>query len=594
MREIELRQVTIHNFKSYIAPTTVSFTNSPGTRFLSGANLTNARLGANGAGKSALFDAIFWCFYGTSIRDKRSSELLSAGQQTMSVEVQIAVDGEPKSVYRFYPPNRIEIDHLPTTQDDVDRLLGLAKTQFKQAVIFGQGVPLFYDQSSPDRGALLDDILDLDLWLKLAELAGKESRAIETDLTKLRTEKARLEGFLAALDTEALRAQAVAWDKQTQQTAEAMFGELEALEREKQANSQRITDLEAKITPAADSTDTSQLEESVRQRYGAIHLQQAKKEEICRLLRLYQDHAICPNCCQPLSPEFVTDKLRGLKSDLVDVTDFLQTAQRETGVEMAALAEIKQTARAAEAQRVAARADLAELRAEEKGIERDIRRLTIQVQATLDQENPYAAEIAAMEQKAAIARDDLALRGTTIDWQQSKQARVDYWKEGFRKIRLFLVRQTLQLIEVTAANVASAFGLGSWTIKLTTEQETKSGSVRPGIHLALYEGESLTPREFSPGEEQRIRLAVALGLGAVIEQLAGVHWRLQVWDEPSNWLATEGIEDLLALLAYRAESEDKVGWIIDHRALVHAGFSEIWQVTKDGDGSRIARLATTE
>jgi energy-coupling factor transporter ATP-binding protein EcfA2 len=134
-------------------------------------------------------------------------------------------------------------------------------------------------------------------------------------------------------------------------------------------------------------------------------------------------------------------------------------------------------------------------------------------------------------------------------------------------------------------------GLPGWEIKITTEVALKSGDMKPGIHIQISSPHAKGPwAEQSGGEEQRVRLAVAMGFSAVIQRMAGVWNRLEVWDEPSNWLSEQGVEDLLQCLAYRAETTNKTIWVIDHRSL-SGNFAEVWSVIKDTNGSHIKVIA---
>ena len=60
---IELISIELACFKSFIAPQLITFEADKGLNFLGGLNKVHPRMGANGAGKSSLWDAMFWCFY---------------------------------------------------------------------------------------------------------------------------------------------------------------------------------------------------------------------------------------------------------------------------------------------------------------------------------------------------------------------------------------------------------------------------------------------------------------------------------------------------------------------------------------------------
>lgn len=178
---------------------------------------------------------------------------------------------------------------------------------------------------------------------------------------------------------------------------------------------------------------------------------------------------------------------------------------------------------------------------------------------------------------------------------ESQLVAVEYWKHGFKRIRLFFVEQILLALQIEIGSALSALGLEGWKVTLATESENKSGSIKLGINIHIKSPKSEGSWDvWSGGETQRLRLAIAMGLASLIQRAAGVWYNLEVWDEPTNWLGTEGIEDLLAALQYRAESQNKQIWIVDHRALMFSGFKEIWGAIKDSDGTKVIKVMESE
>jgi energy-coupling factor transporter ATP-binding protein EcfA2 len=132
-----------------------------------------------------------------------------------------------------------------------------------------------------------------------------------------------------------------------------------------------------------------------------------------------------------------------------------------------------------------------------------------------------------------------------------------------------------------------------WTIAYSTEIELKNGNAKPGIHIQVSSPH--TPGAWvdqSGGEEQRVRLAVAMGFGSVIQRQCGTLHALEVWDEPSSYLSTVGVEDLIDCLAYRAQAAHKTCWITDHGAMASGAYVEAWSVVKDASGARVEVLQT--
>ena len=170
----------------------------------------------------------------------------------------------------------------------------------------------------------------------------------------------------------------------------------------------------------------------------------------------------------------------------------------------------------------------------------------------------------------------------------------EYWKHGFKRIRLFFVNQILATLQIEIQSAISALGLEKWSIHLATESLTKSETVKLGVQIhiksPIAEGEWSV---WSGGESQRLRIGIAMGLASLIQRAAGCFYNFEVWDEPTQFLSTEGIEDLLQALEHRSEILKKSIFIIDHRALQSASFKEIWTATKDELGfSHISITAT--
>jgi DNA repair exonuclease SbcCD ATPase subunit len=201
--------------------------------------------------------------------------------------------------------------------------------------------------------------------------------------------------------------------------------------------------------------------------------------------------------------------------------------------------------------------------------------------------NPFVATMQRSQQDVAQTTAALKTAQDEKNTLDGQLAHYDFWRTNFRKLRLFMIRQVLAVLEVETANAASSLGLLDWQIRYSTEIETRSGSIKPGVHITVVEPGGATVVDESGGEEQRVRLAVALGMSSLIQTMAGVDVRLEVFDEPSAWLSQEGIDALLTTLRDRAISTGKSIWLLDHRVLSYGDFAEQWRVEKSETGSRV-------
>jgi DNA repair exonuclease SbcCD ATPase subunit len=591
MKQIVLNSVCLEGFRSYAEPTIVTLTSTAGLKFVAGDNRVEPTLESNGAGKSTVFDAICWCLYGTSVKGLRASDLLTRGHRGMQVMLILEIDGAVVAVKRTSPPNRLTIDGEPVEQEEVDRLVGLNRSRFLNSVIFGQAVPLFLDLSMPHRGDLLDDVLGLEVWLLAAGRATDRHGDKAAELTHRQLQIERLQGQLQGLpDIAALQQQEDAW----QADRDSRLGEL----------IQRYEVVEAEIKAIKVPLHTSTVEATeARERYreqqavvANLESQRAgMQSEHARLIRdieWLRDNDTCPTCHQKIAAKFSRDQrnqyvqaAETLNNQIAQtMRNIVTEAHTADALEEAWQSTLDVTNRI-EAQRQVIIAQVDAKRRESD----DLQRQAIRVR---NEKNPFT------DQRQRAVEDSFRLRAA-IDQEQGllDQATVslnayNFWRQGFRRVRLFCLDNVLRELAVETKNALSVLGLNGWQMFYTTATETKSGTMRLGVQVAVEPpgADAGIIDILSCGEGQRCRLAASLGLASLVQRWAGVRFNFEVWDEPTNWLSARGVEDLLDALVYRAEAQDKSILLADHRSLAHSGFAEQYLVTKDDRGSSWERV----
>ena len=209
--------------------------------------------------------------------------------------------------------------------------------------------------------------------------------------------------------------------------------------------------------------------------------------------------------------------------------------------------------------------------------------------------NPFYENLTKVKTERKRLIDDQTNIQNEYNNIESEMMAAHYWRNGFKRIRLYFIQQVLAALEIEIQAAINALGLDGWKIRLATETTTKSETVKLGVQISISSPIALGEWTiWSGGETQRLRRAIAMGLSSLIQRAAGVFYPLEVWDEPTAGLSPEGVEDLLSTLQYRAEASGKQIWVVDHSALTYAGFSEIWSAIKDSEGSRIEKLTESE
>ncbi len=185
-------QLTVQNFMAYLAPQTIDFTD------MHVACLT----GENGAGKSALLDAITWALWGKA-RTRIDDDLIHLGETEMMVEFSFELGDTLYRVLRrrkmgkrgktelhlhgFVPEagdwRTLTEGGIRGTQAKINRLLRLDYDTFINSAFLLQGrADEFTTKTPSDRKQILGDILGLSIYDDLENRAAERTRYFDQEI----------------------------------------------------------------------------------------------------------------------------------------------------------------------------------------------------------------------------------------------------------------------------------------------------------------------------------------------------------------------------------------------------------------------------
>jgi len=612
---MQFKKITIQGFKSFHKKKVFTFPQEPGFYFVTGRNEVEPELGANGSGKTSLFDSLTFVLYGKTCRGLRASDIHPwNSKEKCVVTLTLAVNEVIYTILRSWSPNALKIkeekgDFKTATQEDVENLVKLDFDSFLYGILFSQFKDMFFDLDTAKKSELFSSILNLSEWdgySKKAKTRTSELEGLYFDTKEYIAELTGRHDVLKELN----------FDEKLQNWEESRDFDLKGLESEQKELTTSLNQLKIKGKRLISDKEkpskiikkcTTSLEEceEVGAELNVLYRDLIADEASCDTLVDTLDKEIqklgsvegqCPYCLQKVSKDHLDTEIKIIVNRMhiqEEKLDYYAKELQTLNLETQELQKFKfrYTLELKEANKEFHRIEkeLISIKSNSNNIMRDLQKVRLAIIALEKERNPYKEE----KRQNQVALDEIKLQieqqGKDLVSSQKKTDSVRYWVKGFKEIRLFLISEVLTQLEIEVNNCLYQLGLRDWKIEFAIDAETKSGTIKKGFTVLIYSPYNEKPvnwKSWSGGESQRLRLAGTLGLSNLILNRNGVDSSLEVFDEPTTGLNEKGIQDLLETLDARARLQQKQIFEIDHRSLEFGGFDKIYTVVKDREGSR--------
>jgi len=615
-------ELIIENFGSFRTQQRFKFPKEPGLYFMRGENRQEPRLGANGAGKSTIWKALCWVLWGKTANGLKAGDVGSWGMKK-GTEVRLCFRSETGNHFalvKTWRPNTWTLanifDATPVdlTKDDTNPLLAMLKLTFEpflQSIYMAQRGEMFLDLKPEPKAQLFSSVMGLDRWLDYSSTAS--TRASDQDRTtrRLESEQAELKGRLEAADFKDLRTEADAFEGERHDKLAQITLEHAKIMRLAKAAKQSLED--------ADESEARAFSESkglVEKRDAAFDRREAALKKLRhsedKVLGLSRDltHATehyerildregCPTCGVKPGRSDQTRLEEEAGGCLEKIGAELRQAQGFEKALRQALDEAEDDLKRldAEHQKVIDRSSQAseKLRSARIAHQTEEKRLdSLEDEAARLEgaKNPFQAMMQERGQRLNQVREEFEQVQGRLNQSHERHALYNFWVRGFKEVRLQLISEALDELEIEVNSELMALGLVDWELRFAVDAETKKGTMSRGFTVSVLspDNEERVPWEsWSGGESQRLRIAAQCGLSNLIRARTGCDMPLEVWDEPTEGLSEEGITDLLGALNERAHRERRAIWVVDHRALGYGGFAGTVTIIKDDRGSRVVQ-----
>ena len=166
---INVTEIYIEGFGSLIRPLTLTFQKG-----------INIVAGENGAGKTTIFSALYWCLYGKTLKDLNKADIPTKKEYRRrnwsgtTVSIELEVKGVSYTIRRgikydndfhkidtvlvYKESEMIPAQHRKDTQLYIDNLLGVDSKTFIQSILFGQRMKRFIEASPTEKRELFETI----------------------------------------------------------------------------------------------------------------------------------------------------------------------------------------------------------------------------------------------------------------------------------------------------------------------------------------------------------------------------------------------------------------------------------------------------
>lgn len=622
MSLLTLKSITINGFRSFKNKQVFQLDRPAGLYYVTGINKVQKRLGGNAVGKSSVVDSICWVLFGKTVRGLSGPKVKNWNSKSCKVILKFAIDSIDRVLTRTQTPNSITIEpginQLETEtvdQKTLDNFLGIDYEKFLYSVISGQFNQSFLDLQPTERLNLLTPVIDkLAIWDECAKKAGLDTSVYETAVSNLSMNKQSTLSTISALEAELTRLNTsnADFESSKQQKLHELVTILDNISSKLTLQKQEVSNLTKSLQRRQEDrqsleNDKTRIQDNLNNITETRNLYisdlatvQAKRSmahsEFTTKWKTIKD---CPYCYRPVEESVIqfnkkrlTIDILGFDKDIKFKQDQLNQLAERTNINKDKLNAVEQSIKDLNTKTQEVTKSLNDANKIYLTLEAEKDRYNTELINIRESTSPYLELIDICNSNIVQSKETLESTEAALKQAQSDVLGHQFWIKGFKELRLWLISDVLLALEIESNNVLAALGLESWALKFELERETTNGGITKGFHVLVkppeFKDDDYVPfTTWSGGETARLRLAGTKGFSNLIKNFKGIDFNIEIYDEPTQFVNPEGIEDFLQFLADEAEEKQKVIYVIDHHSLSSDLFKKVITIEKDKNGSKV-------
>ena len=535
-------------------------------------NSTNLIIGANGAGKSTVLDALCFSLFGKPFRKINKPQLInSVNDKDCRVEVEFSVGKVEWKVIRGIKPAVFEIwrdgkllDQASAALDQQkwleQNVLKMNYKSFTQIVILGSStfVP-FMQLSASHRREVIEDLLDIKIFSSMNVVIKDKIRLIKDEIKTLELKKESLNDKV--------------------QMQQNFIEELENRGKDSiNDNKEKIANLDREI--GIYMTDNAVVEDGLYslqkdlddyvgatdklRKLGNLKGKISQKvSTITKEHKFFTENTVCPTCTQSIDEEFRINRIK----DAQDKAKELQSGYKELEEAIKEEEERERQFNTLSKEISKLTNGISQNNVKISGCQKQIRSLESEIQRITEQlanRNSEHEKLESFKENLKTTYDELASKKDTINYYDFSYSLL---KDGGVKSKI--IKKYLPLIN---QQVNRYLQMMDFYINFTLDEEFNE-TVQSPIH------EDFSYASFSEGEKMRIDLALLFTWREVARMKNSVNTNLLIMDEVfDSSLDGFGTEEFLKIIRYVIK--DANIFVISHKTGLEDRFESVIRFEK--------------
>lgn len=629
MKSVKFLETYIEGFGSFITGKTFELDRG-------GVNILR---GSNGAGKTTVFNALYWGLYGDNLKDLTNGKLPTKKKfrpknwKGTKVVNKLIVDGIPYEICRhidysgethgLIPGSKLMIVengelletelHKSHGQEFINDLIGVDSKGFINSILFGQRMKKFIESSADEKRKIFESIFDAEFVEQAKEKAKSHKEDLQKDIVEFQSEQRVIDTKISNIKEKITEGEKILEEFETQRDermskTKTFINEFQGkvMDSEGQLSSLQITLKKLKFNP----------DDNIQDEYNSLNKQKQTESEILsklskqlvdtkeqieesnlRIKEIEQgikdsSSATCPRCYQALSKtdrekikKDLEQKLEKEREVIKILSAKIPDLEKQIKPQEKVISKIVKSIESIQ-DKMDNYKDLSRQYNELKSKISNLETLIKSNKESLDRYKRQLEEQKA-ETKPNINLEDLnknltQLRVNTedlddkIEVKSQELEKVEWWiKKGFGAGGLKSFIFNAMLSLLNQSIMKYASRLG-FLVKFSIDMEK---ATKPFLTKCYTSDRvELDYDEFSGGEKARVDIATAFAIHDVVS--AAVDINILIMDEVFESLDDEGIEDAFDLI--RLKTEGKTSYIITHSQTIDSMNCKVIEFYKQG------------